>query len=329
VYEDLAASAPGLPLFQAPLFSVLRLNPFYSIRSTLVEAGVIRLTPPPRPLLRAKPVWQMLHEAGVRTAVVRFRFTYPPHGQADIVVSDWVGRDQWEGLRVRRQPRIAPVLPENRTDELLAPFRSEAPSDPELFARLLSGPRPAKPADAVLDPIHELGIASDIDNRTFEVSETIIRTDPELPFLAVYIGGLDSVQHAFWPYRFPDDFPASPPAPADVERLGKVLDEYVRYLDARLRRLLDLYAREPNVVIISDHGFGPTDFNSGWRGWHSREAIFIASGPSVPELRRSIAASYYDIVPTIARLKGFRAPKIVRGRSVLPESHDPGHDGRE
>ena len=55
VYEDLAASAPGLPLFQAPLGQVLRLNPLYSIRSLLVHSGIVSLTPPPRSLLKATP----------------------------------------------------------------------------------------------------------------------------------------------------------------------------------------------------------------------------------------------------------------------------------
>jgi Type I phosphodiesterase / nucleotide pyrophosphatase len=326
IYEDLAASAPGLPLFQAPLFSTLRLNPFYSVRSILVRAGIVSLTPPPRQLLRGKPVWQLLHEAGVRSAVVRFRFTYPPHGQAHVVVSDWIGQDQWEALSVRRELRTTPVIPEERADELLAPFRSQGPSNPKLFSRLLPGPRPAKPTDVGPDPIRELEIASDIDNRTLDVSETVVRTDPGLPFLAIYIGGLDAVQHAFWQYRFPDDFTTSRPMPANINRLGRVPNEYVRYLDERLRRLLDLYKREPNVMIVSDHGFGPTDFNSFWLGWHSREGIFIASGPSIRETRRSVDVSYYDIVPTIARLKGFREPHLVSGRSVVTDASAPQRD---
>ena len=325
VYEDLAASATGLPLFQAPLFSILRLLPFYSVRSILVESGLITLMPPPRQLLKAKPVWQLLHEAGVRTAVVRFRFTYPPKGQADVVVSDWVGQDQWEGLNVRREPATTPVVPADRADELLSPFYSPTPPDPGLAARLLPGPRPDKPNDVVLDPIRELEIASDIDSRTFAVSEAILKRDPGLPFLAMYIGGLDSVQHAFWQYRFPDDFRTSPPAPADIKRLGTVPDAYVRYLDERLQALLELYTTEPNVVILSDHGFGPTYFNSPWRGWHSDEGIFIASGPSIDEISRSVRVSYYDVVPTIVRLKGFRPPNGLSGRSVLAEKSIRAH----
>ena len=318
VYEDLAAFAPGLPVMQVPITRDLLLNPFYVIRAGLTASEVIRFTPPPRALLREKPVWQLLHEAGVDTAVVRFRFTYPPHGQAGVVVSDWVGNDQWESLGVQRTDLTGAVAPLARADELLAAFRSNAPSNPDLFERLLPGPEPEKPADALLDPIHELRIASDIDERTFEVTETILRKNPAQAFLAVYFGGLDSVEHAFWPYRFPDEFPVNPPAKKDVERLGPVMDRYVRYFDRRLNRLLELYATPPNVVIVSDHGQGASTSATSWRGWHTKDGMFIAAGPSVPRRADRIEVSYYDILPTIASLKGFSAPNAP-GRTVIPD----------
>jgi hypothetical protein len=317
VYEDLAAIGPGLPIMQVPLASDPRLNPFYVVRAGLRASRLIRFTPPPRALLRGKPIWQLLHEARVDTAVVRFRFTYPPHGQAGVVVSDWVGKDQWENLGVQRQAGPDTVTPASRADELLRPFSSEAPSDPELFGRLLPGPTPRKPDDALLDPIQELRIASDIDDRTFRVSEAILTRNPNQSFLAVYIGGLDSVEHAFWQYRFPEDFPRDTPAQQDVERLGPVLNRYVSYFDRRLQRLLALYASTPNVLIVSDHGHGPATFVTSWRGWHTREGILLAAGPSVPRREERIDVSYYDVLPTIAWLKGFRSQSPA-GRSVLP-----------
>ena len=233
-------------------------------------------------------------------------------------MSDWVGRDQWENLGVERPTGEETVTPANRADELLAPFRSEAPLDPELFGKLLPGSAPQKPADALLDPIKELRIASDIDDRTFAVSETILKKNPRQSFLAVYIGGLDSVEHAFWQYRFPEDYPDDPPAKHDIERLGPVVDRYVRYFDRRLQRLLDLYATPPNVLIVSDHGHGRATTIAGWRGWHTKEGILLAAGPSVPHRAGRIHVSYYDVLPTVVRLKGFHYPQSLGGRSVVP-----------
>jgi hypothetical protein len=306
VYEDLAAIAPGMPIMQVPLDPDPSLIPFYSVRTVMRAVGLVQVMPPPRALLRGKPVWQLLHDAGVDTAVVRFRFTYPPEGQAAVAVSDWAGRDQWENLGVRRNATRATVTPASRATELLAPFQSEAPSDPSLFGRLLPGPVPERPADALMDPIRELRIASDIDDRTFAVSESILKKNPRQSFLAVYIGGLDSAEHAFWPYRFPEDFPHDPPAQRDVERLGPVLDRYVRYIDERIARLLAHYATPPNILIVSDHGHGAATEIRGWRGWHTREGIFLTAGPSIAHRTERVSVSYYDILPTIAGLKGFR-----------------------
>jgi predicted AlkP superfamily phosphohydrolase/phosphomutase len=306
----------GLPLFQIPLSSGLALNPLYTMRSVLLGSGVIRFTSPPRALLNGKPVWELLHEAGVDSAVVRFRFTYPPERQARVIVSDWVGDDQWSAMGVQRVAGDA-VTPRDRAD-LIAPFLRDAPSDVALVADMLPGPTPPQPADMKRDPIAELRLSLDIDGRTFEAAETIIRGNRAQPFLAVYFGGLDSVEHAFWQYAFPEDFPANPPAPKDVDRLGPVIGRYVEYFDRRLGQLLSRYEQEPNVVIVSDHGMGPTTFSSDFRGWHAKDGMFLAAGPSVPHDPASIQVSYYDVLPTILRLMGFEKPEALRGRSVLP-----------
>jgi predicted AlkP superfamily phosphohydrolase/phosphomutase len=84
-----------------------------------------------------------------------------------------------------------------------------------------------------------------------------------------------------------------------------------------LQRLLALYASTPNVLIVSDHGHGAATIVTSWRGWHTKEGILLAAGPSVPQRDERIDISYYDILPTIAWLKGFRSQSSA-GRSVLP-----------
>jgi predicted AlkP superfamily phosphohydrolase/phosphomutase len=319
VHEDLAAIAPGLPPFQVPLLSSFTLNPMYSVRSILQSTGVIEFVPPPRALLRGKPVWQLLHEAGVHTAVIRFRFTYPPAEAADVIVSDWVGSSPWEDLGVRPRTTADAVAPENLAPELLAPFQTEV-ADSNLFARLLPGPLPDKPSDAILDPFAYLRDAADLDERTFQVSTAVLRRNPRQPFLAVYLEGLDSAEHAFWQYRFPEDFTSDPPLPEDVKRFGPVIDRYVQFLDERLKALIALYAQEPNVVIVSDHGNGRSEILEVWRGWHTKTGVFLAAGPSVPKMKGRIKVSYYDIVPTLASLKGFNKPSGLDGAALFRQN---------
>jgi predicted AlkP superfamily phosphohydrolase/phosphomutase len=317
VYEDLAGKGEGIPIFQVPLDPKLTNASFFVLRSVLRQAGIVWFTPPPRELLPAKPVWQLLHEQGVDSAVVRFRFTYPPDDQAALVVSDWAGHDEWEGMGVRRDMGDDTVTPRSRARELLAPFRQEGPLDPNLFHTLLPGPLPPMPADTSFDPVEALRTAADIDDRTFAASESILRSNPTQPFFAVYIGGLDAVEHAFWQYRFPGDFDTNLPSAADVKRLGPVIDRYVRYVDERVNRLLQGYAAPPNVVIVSDHGHGATTFQSNWRGWHTRDGVFLAAGPDIPHRPDPIHVSYYDVLPTLVGLKGFYASTGVSGHSVV------------
>jgi predicted AlkP superfamily phosphohydrolase/phosphomutase len=64
---------------------------------------------------------------------------------------------------------------------------------------------------------------------------------------------------------------------------------------------------------------GPTTISSEFRGWHAKEGVFLAAGPSVPHSPRSIDVSYYDVLPTILRLKGFETPEVLKGRPVLSD----------
>jgi len=186
--------------------------------------------------------------------------------------------------------------------------------------RLLGGPAGDKPADAKVHPADMLRIASDIDRRTFEVSETILRLRPDVAVLAVYIGGFDTVAHAFWQYRFPEDFPGAEPSAADVAALGQVLDRYMQFVDRRLGRLIAQYETPPNTVLVSDHGHAAERSSSLWRGWHSGQGVFVAAGPDVPRVADPLKVSYFDIVPTILDLTGCNAPSGLTGSSLIASS---------
>jgi hypothetical protein len=250
VFEDMAARAPHLPPFQVPLTADLLLNPLLGIRSLLDTTGIIDFTPPPRALLRRRPFWELLDQADVPTAVVRFRFTYPAQSRTGVVVSDWIGRDQWN-LMLRADPVATEplVAPAELARYLSSPFSADSEIDEALVQELLPVPVPDTPADAKIHPVEMLRLASDIDRRTFDVSEAIVQHRPDIGVLAVYIGGPDTVAHASWQYRFPEDFPGAEPATRDIERLGPVLDRYMQFVDRRLGDLVARYDRPPTYSL--------------------------------------------------------------------------------
>jgi predicted AlkP superfamily phosphohydrolase/phosphomutase len=133
----------------------------------------------------------------------------------------------------------------------------------------------------------------------------------------IHLGGFDNVCHAFWQYRFPGEYP-SPPAAADVNVLGPVIDRYLEYLDGAIAQLIARFPKEPNVIVVSDHGHGvaPTDVVP-WKGWHASPGLMIAAGPDIPHRASAVDASYYDIVPTVLDLHRFLPAADLRGASLL------------
>ena len=167
-----------------------------------------------------------------------------------------------------------------------------------------------------MNPINVLGIAVEIDRRTLESAERLIHVRPDLPVLAVYLPGFDKVCHAFWQYRFPEDYGQMRPAAEDSAELGPVVDRYLAFVDRTLGRLTAAYSQAPNVIVVSDHGFEANLTHPMWKGWHSARGILIAAGPSFPHRDVPLAVSYYDIVPTVTDVTGFAAPAGMRGSSL-------------
>jgi type I phosphodiesterase/nucleotide pyrophosphatase len=316
IYEELTGHVPGVPPFQVPLTLDIALEPISAFAFVMARSGVVQLTQPPRRALHRAPFWERLSKAGVKTAVVRFRFTYPAAGQADYEVSDWVGDDQWNLLGL--SPTSAPEAfwPRAEAARLLESFTR--PVSPGEFADLLSQPGREQPRDSALDPVAMLEVALRIDEQTLWAAEGLLRDHPDIAALAVYLGGFDTVCHAFWQYRFPDAFPEARPAAADIAALGRVIDRYWLFLDDAVRALAGAFAREPNVIVVADHGVEPIHHHSLWRGWHARHGgVFIAAGPDVPQRTEEIDVAYADVVPTVLDVAGVRVPRTLPGVSLL------------
>ena len=317
IYEDLAEHPPWpMPEFQINLTSSFELDPVTV--TELIASGFCgaRLGKPSRHALHAVPFWEIANHAGVNAAVVRMPFTDPAAGQARTIISDAAGQDEWS--LIGSMPRVGPGLawPPARERALLAPFRTDAES--VTLSSFVPNPKRPKPADARVDSFRVLEISLRIDQQTLRAAAAILRDDPSVELLALYLGGLDEVGHAFFQYRFPNEFPASPPAAEDVAELGSTIDRYWQFLDGELGRLLQGFPNSPNVIVTADHGMEATHEIAVWKGWHSRRGgVVIASGPDIPRSDRSLSVSYRDIAPTVLDLLGVSSPAQLDGTSLL------------
>ena len=73
---------------------------------------------------------------------------------------------------------------------------------------------------------------------------------------AVVLDGPDKVQHLFWRYVDPDAY-AGEPGP-ETDRIRELATGFYTRMDDNIRRMVETAGPETNVIIVSDHGFGPT-----------------------------------------------------------------------
>jgi hypothetical protein len=330
IYQELAASASGLPPFQIPLEFDFLLDPLYLVEYRIAaKSGFLRLTPFPRSALLRPPVWQLLHSAGMRVAVVRFRFTFPAGDEASFVISDNVGKDIWQVMGVWTQA-AGSVAPREMTSSVLSSFSEPSLSANTLVSASLPRGGPAVSPDAVISPGESLRIAAEIDARTVDASLNLLRREPDIAAFFVYLGGFDTVCHSFWRYRFPAEFPEDPPDEAAVREFGQVIDRYMEFVDESIGKLIDAYPQPPNVLVVADHGAEALHGNRSYSGAHApTDGIFIAAGPTIPPQRDAIHLSYYDVAPSVLELMGLAPLPDMRGASFLRPTTDEVSIGRD
>jgi hypothetical protein len=323
IYQELAATAAGLPPFQIPLELDFLLDPLYLVEyKVAAQTGYLGLTPFPRSALLRQPLWELMHEAGLRVGVVRFFFTYPALGQASFAISDFAGRDAWQLMGISPAATGA-VSPPELSKSISALFYGRSPRAESLMSALLPHGDPPRVTGALVGHRESVRMAADIDVRTLDASLDLLRSHQPFDAFFVYLGGFDTICHAFWRYRFPQEFPEVPTSEAEVKELGTVIDRYLEFLDQAIGQMVAAYATPPNVVIVADHGAEPLHGNRTYSSAHSpREGIFLAAGPSIQHRGDVQPVSFLDVTPTVLDLMGFAPLAEMQGTSRMAFSSD-------
>jgi hypothetical protein len=317
IFEDLAGAASGLPRFQVSLSLDPRIELLMFGERLLLSAGAVDISHMRRENLARPPFWEYLSRSGIKTAVIRFFFSFPADGQADLVISNWAGQDEFARLGVRTAATSGLAAPAEEAHHLLASFTDGHVFDRTVLLSMVGRPDWPTPRDAVVNPIELLADAIDIDQRSVDAAVALLRRHPDTRVVALYLGGNDSVSHAFWQYRFPDAFGETPPTSDDVRVLGPVIDRYWEYLDHNLARVIAEFPAMPNVLVLSDHGQESSQIRPLWKGQHSARGVFVASGPDIPAAPSRISVSYFDVAPTIFQIMGLESPSGMPGRSLI------------
>jgi len=275
------------------------------ILPALYALGVAREVPVSACQRRAKAVWDMLSDAGRTAAVVDWFASYPSdpiHGY--VVSDDNPSRAAFNVARGEGQHgRMGMTYPPELMNTLAKLPIQELPDAPEGMLRLpfFSALRPAERRELLERPgmLAVFRLIQRSDTFSAAAAEWLLRKDPSVAFLAVYLSGVDNVSHRFG------------------HRTG-VVDRYYAYTDTLVGRLVAAARPGTTFVVVSDHGWN----YGGAKTFGHKDApdgIFLASGPGIAA-PGSLAESpqVFDVAPTLLALLGMPREQAMVGRAVLP-----------
>lgn len=333
IQGHLVLSLPGVSLF--PLDYRDRDNlPLYAVGSLLLDWGILEAPPVPGTFLRAKPLWKVLSDHGRTVWILGMPATWPAYPVNGVMMTDRMYYSVWETFFRHREKIDGAAFPPSLIAEIRDVNRKPTEVTAEEVGRFYS------PTEEDMEVLREddIGIRRHGKrvhfNRTYCMDRTVLDVFDRLsereriPDLAVlYLTGSDFAAHAFYPYKFPERYPAGFSTAEEIAQFRGVIDRYWEYLDERIGRILRRYGDRATVMVLSDHGNECSPHHPLWPAWHSREGIFVLRGPG---LRKGISVeplALYDVAPTLYRICGFPSPDDADGRvrSDLFEMPPPEH----
>jgi hypothetical protein len=272
------------------------LLPDFCFAHGLVSAGLLTESMQNADSLRALPLWSILGQAGLASTIVRWPLTFPARPLLGSLVTDQYHRASDIALALDEPGLTYPT-------ELAEELRSD-PGDVTSTetSRPSVVPGAGYPGDAPLA----------LDRQYIAIADRLDARSPT-PLLALRLQGLDTVSHYYLRQAMPRAFGDV----SDEERrmYGQVLEQYYRFVDAEIGRLLDRLGPNDLLLVVSPFGMEPlspakrllehTLGNAALSGSHERapDGFLMAFGGPVKQGRLPRGA-VVDVTPTILYFLG-------------------------
>ena len=265
--------------------------------------------------LRREPaIWSVASEQGRSVAVVGYYVTHPAEIVDGVVVSDTSLRSS-DGT----------TYPTSLAAEL------DLVGTPEerqrAYRRFLPWSYDPRAADDPASPEHAVSriVRGRIDG-AIVADENVRRNAFRLldrgdDLFMTYLRIVDHASHSTW--RYYDDSELEEKADPEGKRLlGDLIPEAYRFVDEFLGEVMARVGKDANVILISDHGFGPATgayairderFADILSGNHRHDGILLAAGPDIqPGTYEGVAMT--DVAPLILALLGLPISDELPGR---------------
>lgn len=264
---------------------------------------------------KAKAVWNILNEAGLKTNVINW---WPSH-PAEKVDGVYVSNHFHKGAPAAEEPWLldeACVWPR----EWRAKLKDLRLHPGELtLAHIIPFIPKAGDLEAGENPllgalVRVLAHCSSVHNAATEVME-----ESDWDFMAVYQEALDHFAHLAMKYH-PPRLPGVDEK--EFELYKGVMEAAYRFHDMMLGRLVELAGTNCNILLLSDHGFHSgqlrqpdlPDLPAAPAMEHRKYGIFVACGPDFQKGENIYGASLLDVAPTLLHLHTLPVGEDMEGR---------------
>lgn len=232
--------------------------------------------------IAAPTFWDIAGRAGKRTAICNMPISYPPSPVNGVMIT---GLGTPDSATFTHPPELSAQLAAqgyrvNKT-VFYAPGREEA----------------------YLRDIY------DLTDRQAAAALDVLRQEPWDLFVVVF-RDLDEVSHYFWKHM-----DASHPA-HDAERdapFRDVILQYYQHLDRKLAQFIEAAGPEVNVLILSDHGFGPLYKDVYLNEWLKGEGLLATMAQPQSLGRRALVRSGLTRSRVSAALQSIGLARLERG----------------
>src|SRR5437870_3718530 len=182
---------------------------------------------------RAKTIWKMLSDAGFTVGTMNIPFTYPPEHLRGFQIS---------GMDTPSEKSAFVYPPELRQD--LKGLLGRFSLDVRYLGYMSTDPR----REEVLAEMER------IDQQWLEASLYLMEKHPAEVMMFTFMS-IDTVQHYFWHYM---DASHHYHDPVGAKRFGDAVLRVYERLDRAVGEMLKKVSTDTSVLVISDHGGGPT-----------------------------------------------------------------------
>jgi hypothetical protein len=285
------------------------LLPDHCFSHALVHLGFIRDQPNAATTWRARPLWSIASQSGVRVGVARWPLTYPAEAVDGFIVSD-------------RFHQLVGTIGEF---DLAASPLDILPALEAAFTEPAAGSEPKQAGnDPGGDPGGDTTPEASALRRDRFYSRAMHDLSAEIKprLTALRYDGLDTVGHYYLRYTQPRTFRDVPEE--DRRRFSQVIDRYYAFIDGEVGAALDALAPGDLFMIVSGFGMQPVNpvketigrllGDADFSGTHERapDGFLIAYGAAAEPGRRQ-RGSIVDVTPTVLYFLGLPVARDMDG----------------